>query len=124
MCSVMLPNFSAQANIINEVTIADVIVDENEMLGTTVMIPGVMINLADTNFLYEYFGSMTGLTIVTRNLSKEQRKMVITKCSSGCYVEVTGVVDKNNTIMATKITKMGLMDKLMNIAKGYLSILF
>jgi aspartyl/asparaginyl-tRNA synthetase len=120
----MLPNFGAQADIINEVTFADVIVDEKEMLGKTVMIPGVMINLGDTNFLYEYAGTMTALTIVTKNLSKEQKKMVIKKCSSGCYVEVEGVVNKNKTIMATKITKMGLMDKLMNIAKGYLSIFF
>ena len=124
MCFVMLPNFGAQADIINKVTFADVIVDEKEMLGKTVMIPGVMINLGDTNYVYDYAGSMTALTVVTKNLSKEQKRMIITKCGSGCYVEVEGVLNKNQTIMATKITEMKLMDKLMNIAKGYLSIIF
>jgi hypothetical protein len=124
MCFLMFHSFGAQADIMKKSTIADVIVDQEEMLGKTVMVPGIMVTLGSDSFLYEYAGSMTALTIVSKNLSKERKKWVITNCGSGCYVEVEGVVNKNETIMATKITKMGLMDKLINLAKGYLYILF
>ena len=123
ICFVILPNFSAQADQINEVTYADVIVDEAEMLGKTIMVPGVMVNLGETNFLYEYAGTMTALTIVTKNLSKIRKKWGINKCGSGCYVYVEGVVNENKTIMATKITKMGWKDKIINIAIGYKNLI-
>jgi len=124
MCFVILPNFGAQADTINKITFADAIVDEKELLGKTVMIPGFIVNLGDTNFLYERQISMNAFNVVTKNLSNEQNKMIITECSSGCYVEVEGVLNENQTIMATEITEMKLMDKLMNIVKEYLSILF
>ncbi|MBT5836973.1 MAG: hypothetical protein HOH76_07315 [Hellea sp.] len=112
-------SFVAQADEINEVTVSDVIVDEAEMLGKTIMVPGWMLYLGDEmNFLYEYAGTMTALTIVTDKLSKKQQKWVISKCGSGCYVNVVGVVNKDETIMATEIEKMGWKDKLLNIAIG------
>ena len=114
----MLPSFGAQADKINEVNYADVIVDEAEMLGKTIMVPGVMVTMGDYNFLYEYAGTLTALNIQTSKLSKKQKKWVIRKCGNGCYVEVVGVVSKNKTIIATEITKMGWKDKIMNIAKG------
>jgi hypothetical protein len=66
----MLPILGAQADKIKEVTYADIIVDEAEMLGKTIMVPGVMVHLGSTNYLYEYAGTLTALTIETTKISK------------------------------------------------------
>ena len=44
-------------------------------------------------------------------------------CGSRCYVNVTGVVKKEQTIMATEIEKMGFKDKMINIAIGEKNLL-
>ena len=113
-----------QADEINKLTVTDVIVDEAEILGQEVIVPGWMLYLDDDiNYLYEYAGTMTALTITTGNLNKKQKKWVVSKCGSGCYVNVTGVVKKDKTIMAIEIEKMGFKDKMINIAVGQKNLL-
>ena len=108
---------------INKLTVSDVIVEEAALLGQEVMVPGWMMYFADSSMLYEYAGTMTALSVNMDNLNKKQKKWIVSKCGSGCYVNLTGVVKKDQIIMATEIEKMSFKDKMINIAIGEKNLL-
>ena len=109
---------------INKLTVTDVIVEEAEIIGQEVMVPGWMTYYADDLcMLFEYAGTMTALSVNTDNLNKKQKKWIVSKCGSGCYVNLTGVVKKDQIIMATEIEKMSFKDKMINISIGEKNLL-
>ena len=109
---------------IKELKVPDVIVDEAELLGQTILVPGYMLSMGtDMNYLYDYAGSMTALTIVTESLSKKEKKWILSPCGSGCYVNVLGVVNREETMTAKEVEKMGWTDKLINMAIGEKNLL-
>ena len=125
-----------QADDPNKITVADVFADLEEYLGQTIIIPGVLIfpdwddesssSWEEMTFLYSYntFIGMPSLPVNPSKLSKKQKKWIKSKCGidlsldGGCYVNLTVVVNSDVTIDAIHIEKMGLKDKLTNIAIG------
>ena len=117
----------------NKLSMEDVVADVSENIGQTITVPGYMLSPSWSNFdLYFFYEhkpplgfmvtdvtlSILGFTVNGVKLSKKQKKWVVSKCGSGCYVNVTGVVKKDKTIMAIEIEKMGFKDKMINIAVG------
>ena len=124
-----------QADDPNKITVADVFEDLEEYLGQTIIIPGVLIfpdwedesssSWEELTCLYSYntFLGMPGLPINPSKLSKKQKKWIKSKCGvdlsldGGCSVNLTVVVNWD-AIDAIHIEKMGMKDKLINIAIG------
>jgi len=125
-----------QADDPNKITVEDVLEDVAEYFGQTIIIPGVLVfpdwddesssSWEEMTYLYSYknFILMPTLPVNPSKLSKKQKKWIKSKCGidlsldGGCYVNLTVVVNSDVTIDAIHIEKMGLKDKLTNIAIG------
>ena len=127
-----------QADEINEHTVEYAIDNYLELNGQTIMVPGHLIYMFDEIFdregssvpsenlmLTTYQLQGHPLYIDASKISKKQKRWVNGKCElgdlsgakGGCYVYVTGVF-KEFHIVAIEIKKMGMKDKLTNIAIG------
>jgi|TARA_B100001971_G_scaffold36150_1_gene31177 hypothetical protein len=123
-----------QADDPNEITVADVYEDVAEYFGQTITVPGHLvfpdwddessISWEEMTYLYSYQNLMPAFPINPSKLSKKQKKWIKSNCGvdlsleGGCYVDLTIVVNSDLTIDAIHVEKMGLKDKLTNIAMG------
>ena len=124
-----------QADEINEHTVDYVVENYLELNGQTIMVPGHLFYMFDETLsvgssvpsenlmIFPYQLQDPALFVNASKISKKQKKWVNSNCElgdeakGGCYVYVTGVF-KEFHIVAIEIKKMGMKDKLTNIAIG------
>ena len=124
-----------QADEINEHTVDYVVENYLELNGQTIMVPGHLFYMFDETLsvgssvpsenlmIFPYQLQDPALFVNASKISKKQKKWVNSNCElgddakGGCYVYVTAVVKEMN-IVAIEIKKMGMKDKLTNIAIG------
>ena len=71
--------------------VSDVLLDKDTLIGKEILIQGVFAGLTeDMSFLYEELGSTSLISINTENLIRNQRKYLLTSCSTGCSIIVKG----------------------------------
>jgi len=122
-----------QADEINEVTVDEIILDWVNLNGKTVMISGHLFFVFDDDTSdisvdwedlvisqYKMYG--TPLFVNASKISNKQKRWVTSNCefdigAGGCHVYLTGVFN-HPLIDAIEIKKMGMKDKLTNIAVG------
>ncbi len=124
-----------QADEINEVTVDEIILDWVNLNGKTVMISGHLFFVFDDDTSdisvdwedlvisqYKMYG--TPLFVNASKISNKQKRWVTSNCefdigggADGCHVYLTGVFNLP-LIDAIEIKKMGMKDKLTNIAVG------
>ena len=123
----------------NKLSMEDVVADVSEIIGQTITVSGYMLYptgngtvYLDSYVLYAHKPpTLLGLIVSSVKLNKKQKKWILNNCEwetmlnfdGGCYVNLTGVVDYESDaetviIEAIEIKKMGLKDKLINIAIG------
>ena len=123
-----------QADDPNKITVADVTENIEEFFGQTIIVPGVLVfpdwvNESSTSweertYLYSYKILMEGARVNPSKLSKKQKEWIKSNCGidlsqyGGCYVNLTVFVNSDITMDAIYIEKMGMKDKLINIAMG------
>ena len=124
-----------QADEINEVTVEEIILDWVNLNGKTVMISGHLFFVFDDDTSdisvdwenlvftqYKMYG--TTLFVNASKISNKQKRWVTSNCefdigggADGCHVYLTGVFNLP-LIDAIEIKKMGMKDRLTNIAVG------
>ena len=124
-----------QADEINEHTVDYVVENYLELNGQTIMVPGHLFYMFDETLsvgssvpsenlmIFPYQLQDPALFVNASKISKKQKKWVNSNCElgddgkGGCYVYLTGVVN-DMYVVAIEIKKMGMKDKLTNIAIG------
>ena len=120
-----------KANEINEHTVEYAIDNFLELNGQTIMVPGHLIYIDDDGssaplenlMITTYQLQGHAIFVNASKISKKQKKWVNSNCElgddakGGCYVYLTGVFNDMH-IVAIEIKKMGMKDKLTNIAIG------
>ena len=124
-----------QADEINEHTVDYVVENYLELNGQTIMVPGHLLYMFDETLsvgssvpsenlmIFPYQLQDPALFVNASKISKKQKKWVNSNCElgddakGGCYVYLTGVVNEMY-VVAIEIKKMGMKDKLTNIAIG------
>tara|TARA_B100000795_G_scaffold166464_1_gene125257 strand:- start:43 stop:588 length:546 start_codon:yes stop_codon:yes gene_type:complete len=124
-----------QADEINEHTVDYVFDNYLELNGQTIMVPGHLFYMFDETLsvgssvpsenlmIFPYQLQDPALFVNASKISKKQKKWVNSNCElgddakGGCYVYLTGVVN-DMYVVAIEIKKMGMKDKLTNIAIG------
>ena len=123
-----------QADEINEVTVEEVILNWVNLDGKTIMVPGHLFFVFDDNasdisvdwedlVIFQHKMQGAPLFVNASKISKKQKKWVTSNCAfgedlkGGCYVYLTGVFN-HPIIDAIEIEKMGMKDRLTNIALG------
>jgi hypothetical protein len=78
------------------VAVSDLILDYRGLVGQKMSVRGFFMAIGDLSFLYEKAGSMTFVTVDSSNLSRDDRKRLLTTCSNGCPVTIEGIVKDIN----------------------------
>jgi len=123
-----------QADEINEVTVDEIILDWVNLNGKTIMISGHLFFVFDDDDASDISVDWEDLVITQHKMygvplfvnaskiSKKQKRWVTSNCefdvgAGGCHVYLTGVFN-HPFIDAIEIKKMGMKDRLTNIAVG------
>ena len=124
-----------QADEINEHSVESAVDNYLELNGQTIMVPGHLFYMFDETLsvgssvpsenlmIFPYQLQDPALFVNASKISKKQKKWVNSNCAlgddakGGCYVYLTGVVN-DMYVVAIEIKKMGMKDKLTNIAIG------
>lgn len=88
------------------VSVADLLADYDSLVGKRINVRGFLFSLGESLILYEEFGSMVAVFVDFSALSREDRRSVLQRCSSGCEIVLrgaTGQVMGNEGIIATGI---------------------
>lgn len=66
----------------------DFYVDFNEYVGQEIVIEGLMLPMGDQAYLYKDEGSTIAVTVDNSDLSREEKKLIITECGEGCLAKI------------------------------------
>ena len=70
--------------------------DFNTLIGKSVSVKGYLIAMGDMGYIYQKRGSMNGISVEFKNLSRSDRKHILKNCSSGgCNMTITGIAEEN-----------------------------
>lgn len=76
----------------------DLKLDYNDLIGKRVSVRGVCTYLNDTFIIGGEPNDPNAVVVDIDNMSREDRKYIMTKCSSGCELTVYGIVEKVFTL--------------------------
>ena len=88
------------------VSVVDLLADYDSLVGKRINVRGFLLPMGEFLILYEEFGSMVAVFVDFSALSREDRRSVLQRCSSGCEIVLrgaTGQVMGNEGIIATGI---------------------
>ena len=84
----------------------DLYVDYNNLVGQKVQVKGHFLPYGDLGALSENATSATTLYVDVSQLSRENRKLLLDNCSSGCNIEVEGVVGSVQFLKGITVTNL------------------
>jgi hypothetical protein len=84
----------------------DLYLDYNNLVGKTVKVNGHFLPYGDLGSLSESAISATTLYVNVSGLSRENRKLLLDNCASGCNVELEGVVGSVQFLKGLKVTSL------------------
>ena len=58
------------------------------------MIKGFVINVGTLGFIYEELGSLTFISVETKNADRNTRKYLLKECASGCNIKLKGTLSE------------------------------
>lgn len=99
--------------------VSDVFLDFKSLIGKKIHVPGFLITIGDLQMLYDNRGDLNALTIDSGDLSRDDRKYILEKCTQGCRLEFIGIVEESmgKGLKAEKLIKMSNKDKGKSIIK-------
>ena len=84
----------------------DLYLDYNNLVGQKVKVEGYLMVFGDIASLTEKFSAVAVLYTETSRLSRENRKLLLDNCSSGCNVELEGVVGSVQFLKGITVTNL------------------
>lgn len=109
---------SAAENQVIDMAFNDLYLDYNNLVGKTVKVSGHLMVFGDICSLTESQNLTAVLYTDTSKLSRESRKLILDQCSSGCSVELEGIVGSVQFlkgISATRLYKVETKTKIYTI---------
>lgn len=97
---------AATVNEVKNLTFNDLYVDYNNLVGQTVKVNGHFLPYGDLGSLSESAISTTSLYVNVSGLSRENRKLLLDNCASGCNVELEGVVGSVQFLKGITVTAL------------------
>ena len=100
--------------------VSDVFLDFKSLIGKKIHVPGFLITIGDLQMLYDNRGDLNALTIDSGDLSRDDRKYILEKCTQGCRLEFIGIVEDSlmgKGLKVEKLIKMSNKDKGKSIVK-------
>jgi hypothetical protein len=82
-------------------SVSDVVLDFNILLGESVTVSGVVLKVGELGFIYEERGSMVFINFDDSSARRDVRQTILKNCGSGCRATVSGVV--TNTVFGKTI---------------------
>lgn len=95
---------AATVNEVKNLAFNDLYVDYNNLVGQTVKVNGHFLPYGDLGSLSESAISATTLYVNVSGLSRENRKLLLDNCASGCNVELEGVVGSVQFLKGITVT--------------------
>ena len=74
--------------------ISDIILDIQTLKGKNVVIKGFFMNVGTLGFIYEELGSLTFISVETKNADRDTRKYLLKECSSDCNIKLKGTLSE------------------------------
>lgn len=91
-----------------KVEFVDYLLDYDSLHGQVVQLGGFLLVMGEMYILYESFGSGNAVFVEISKLSRNDRKLILTRCGGGCSISIVGKpgdVMFNKGIMAIKIVR-------------------
>lgn len=82
-------------------SVSDILLDFDDLLGESVTVNGVLLKMADLGFIYEERGSLVFINFDDSSANRDVRQTILKNCGSGCRATVSGVVE--NTVFGKSI---------------------
>ena len=101
-----LPPAEPAENPVKNMSFNDLYLDYNNLVGQKVKVEGYLMLFGDIASLTEKYGSAAVLYTDTSRLSRENRKLLLDNCSSGCNVEIEGVVGSVQFLKGITVTNL------------------
>ena len=90
------------ANEGNKITFVDCLLDCDTLIGKTVQISGVLVGTSTA--LYESTAGLgDNIMIKDKDLSRDDRKYILTNCNAGCEIEVVGTILRRDNFKRIQI---------------------
>jgi tetratricopeptide (TPR) repeat protein len=98
---------SAESRSRASMAVSDLILDYRSLAGRSVSVRGHFFALGELNYLYEKAGAMTFVMVDTSQLSRNDRRKLLTECSLGCSVTVNGTAEDVMFQKGIRATSLG-----------------
>jgi hypothetical protein len=101
-----LKESTPQSTKVTSMSFNDLYVDYNKLVGQKVQVKGNFYVYGDIGSLSDNSSSATTLYVDISQLSRESRKLLLDQCSSGCNVELEGIVGDVQFLKGVSATKL------------------